>query len=77
MGNICKGILLFVFISLASSKTQVVEDIEKRTFDESNINAAVTNLTDGYFLFKALLIYWFHVSLSKIVSFSMADICCF
>ena len=62
MKHHCKAILLLAFISLASSKTQVVEQVEKRTFDETNINAAVTNLTDGYFLFKALLIYWFHVS---------------
>ena len=66
MKHICKVILLLAFISLASSKTQFFKEVEKRTFDESNINAAVTNLTDGYFLFKALLIYWFHVSWSKI-----------
>ena len=65
MENYCKVILLLAFISLASSKTQVVEEVDKRTFDESNVSAAVTNLTDGYFLFKALLIYWIHVSFGK------------
>ena len=33
-----------------------------RVFDMGDITAAITNLTSNYFLVKALIIYWLHVS---------------
>ena len=41
----------------------VVRDVEERTFNDGHIMAGITNLTGSYFLFKALLIYWIHVSI--------------
>ena len=36
-------------------------EVEERTWSNTNIQSAITNLTGSYFLFKALLIYWIHV----------------
>ena len=47
------------------------EAAEDRTFTNSNLSAAVQNLTGSFWLLKALLIYWIHVSISTIYLISM------
>ena len=50
------------------------EAAEDRTFTNSNLSAAVQNLTGSFWLLKALLIYWIHVSISTIYLISMCKI---
>ena len=42
-------------------EARIDNEVESRTFTVDNVIAAITNLTGGYFLLKAFLIYWIHV----------------
>ena len=51
------------------------EAAEDRTFTNSNLSAAVQNLTGSFWLLKALLIYWIHVSIRTLDSIYIISMC--
>lgn len=58
--------LLFRQIDCDHPTVEKREAAEDRTFTNSNLSAAVQNLTGSFWLLKALLIYWIHVSILTI-----------
>jgi len=47
-------------------EARIDNEVESRTFTVDNVIAAITNLTGGYFLLKAFLIYWIHLAFQTI-----------